>query len=283
MRVGFVTTLNFHRYGTFWTALAKDAGADVILPDPQAVAAALREPLVRHSPGAVMQAATAQAIALQDCDLLVVPDLNAGHSATRGGGQDPWISAFPDVLTSGFGLNFVFGVPVRLGHDLEGLAIMFMQRLMQDPGRIQRVWDRHKRMLEVRETPAPGQTHAGTVAVTGQSWLLDQHLVRLAAAGEERVQSQLQLPPSLLRSEGERTVPGLLPSDLEVLGAVSWFARRGGVSEIRFLVDESSGVDTWLLAQARKASHRPVTAVDVASLLPGDSLVEYLAARGTGG
>lgn len=279
MRVGFVTALNFGRYGGFWTSLAADAGAEVVYADPEQAARRLGDPLVAAGSGAAFRAATAQALALQDVDVLVVPDLSSGAESRRGGGQDPFIAAFPEVLRSSGGLGNVFAVPAHLGEAVAPLAIEFLKRLTPDTGRVPRIWDRHRTALLPDPGAAPGQIRADTTGVIGQNWLLDDDLIRLANPAAERVLSQAKLPPALLLAEGRQVASGLLPSDTEVLGAARWFGRRGGIGAVTMLVDAGSGVDSWLAQQAAAACHRPLSVVALQDLLGQEALERHLLER----
>jgi hypothetical protein len=280
MQVGFVSQILWSRYGAFWQALSVEAGAETRFASPEAVLRQQRTPALRAVPSTPFRLATAEALALHDCDLIIVPHPNAGHSSTRGGGQDPWISDFPTVLSATTGLLHDLGVPTDLSAAVEPLAVELLQRLTNDGGRVRRLWDRHRASLQPAALPQPPVTRAGTVAVLAQPWLLNDELIRLAAGDAELVISQRQLEPAQLRAEGERLISGLLPTDSEVLGAAHWFARRGGVDRLVLIVDAGSGVDTWLASQITRLVHKPVQVIAAQELLPGDSLVASLLESG---
>lgn len=280
MQVGFLSQILWSRYGPFWQALAVEAGAEVRFADREAVLRAARSKALLSVPSLPFRLATAEALALHDCDLLIVPHPNAGASATRGGGQDPWISDFPNVLSATTGLLHVQGVPTELTAQVEPVAVEVLQRLTHDGGRIRRFWDRHRAALQARPLPQLPPTRRGTVAVLGQPWLLNEQLVQLAAGESEHVISQLQLEPGLLREEGSRAESSLLPTDLEVLGAGRWFSRRGGVERLVFVVDDGAGVDTWLANQLRKIVRKPLSVLSAQELLPEGQLEGSLIAAG---
>jgi hypothetical protein len=276
MQVGFVTSILWSRYGAFWRGLAAEAGAEIRFAAPDRVLQLQRSASLPAVPSVAFRLATAEAVALQDCDLLIVPQPNAGAVSTRGGGQDPWISDFPSVLAATSGLLNVQGVPAGLSASVEPLAIELLQHLTHDGGRVRRLWDRHKARLQPVSLPQPPVTRPGTVAVLAQPWLLNSELIALAAGDAEKVISQLQLDPAQLRAEGERLVPGLLPTDSEVLGAAHWFSRRGGVDRLIFIVDAGSGVDSWLAVQLEKLVNKPLQVVTAQELLPGNELAAGL-------
>jgi hypothetical protein len=282
MQVGFVTQILWSRYGAFWRALAAEAGAETRIADPEAVLRLQRRASLRAVPSAAFRLATAEALALQDCDLIIVPHPNAGARSTRGGGQDPWISDFPTVLAATTGLLHVQGVPTDVTAGVEPLAVELLQRLTHDGGRVRRLWDRHRAYLQPAALPQPPVTRAGTVAVLAQPWLLTDEIITLAAGDAEQVISQRQLEPEMLRVTGERMISGLLPTDQEVVGAAHWFGRRGGVDRLVFVADAGSGVDTWLANQLQKLIHKPLQVITAQELLPGDALsASLLAAAGS--
>ena len=119
----------------------------------------------------------------------------------------------------------------------------------------------------------------GTVGVAGQSFLVDATLASLAVPSEQPVLTQSALDPEQLRAEALRVTDGLVPTDLETLGAVSWFSRRGGITSVVMLTDANSAVDSWLLSQAQGLSSRPIRQVAVQDLLPLGELERHLLTR----
>ena len=275
MRIGFVGTLLWERWGPFWWSLAGDTGEEPVRADPQAVRAALEDPRIAHVRGLAFAVAAAEAIAMPACDLLVAPDLNpgvkGGTEGGRGGGQDPWIASFPAALaTSISGLPPVFEVPAEPDGAVEARALEFLRAVLRDSTRVRRVWDRHRARPRAPRSPGvrwqlrPSETR--TVGVVGQPWLLrDETIALLERPGEHQV-AQHQLDPGELRSEGSRADASLVPTDAEALGAARLFARRGVVREIRVLIDAQVGADDWLVRRMRDVVRKDLTVVDVRSL-----------------
>ena len=275
MRIGFVGTLLWERWGPFWWSLAGDAGAEPVRSHPQAVRAALDDPRIAHVRGLAFAVAAAEAIAMPDCDLLVAPDLNpgvqGGTEGGRGGGQDPWIASFPAALaTSVSGLPPVFDVPADPYGAVEPLALEFLRAVLRDPTRVRRVWDRHRASPRAPRTPGvrwllrPSETR--TVGLVGQPWLMRDELAALLGRPDEHIVAQHQLDPRELRSEGVRADATLVPTDAEAVGAARLFGRRGVVREIRVLVDAQVGADDWLVRRMQDVVRKDLTVVDVRSL-----------------
>lgn len=261
MRIGFVTQLLWDRYGSFWERLLEDAGAEVHMPEPGKVKEKLADSRVRTVPGLAFRIAVAQALSLPHVDLLVAPSLNSGSEALRGGGQDPWVSDFPAALGTVGGVPPVLGVPALLDFEQQSLVVETLQQLTRDPGRVRRVWDRHRAGLRHISAPAPSWTTAAgrkTIGVVGQPWLLHPELIRRLTPDEVRSIGQQQLDPLLLREEGARVDAQMIPTDQEVLGALRLFSRRGTVSELHMIVDQSSGADIWLRERALKQAVKPL-------------------------
>src|SRR5690606_24419876 len=100
VRVGFVTQLLWDRFGPFWPDLAEGCGAEPLVPGPEAV----RDPPAAlpagPAPSASFRLALAQAAALDEADLLVLPRLNPEGAGARGAGSDRWIADLPGALVS---------------------------------------------------------------------------------------------------------------------------------------------------------------------------------------
>lgn len=285
MRVGFITSILWSRYGQFWTRLAADAGAQVVHADPERTAANLSQRFIREIPSLAFRLATAEALALADCDFIVTPHPNVGTSSVRGGGTDPWISEFPELLAAEAGLQNVFGVPARLGQDVEPLAVTFLQELLHDGWRTRMIMERHRPLLNAPVAGPPALSRQDMTAVVAQPWLLADRLVAAVVPdGLERRISQAQLAPSLLLTEAARQFEGLVDTDLEVLGAVRWFTRKGAVGRIVMLVDGDSRADGWLAGQARAATHKPFTEIVIqeAAIDPGQLAGLVLGGREAG-
>lgn len=278
MRIGFVSSLLWPRYGRYWTRVVTDAGAEPVWPDPEEVLKASRQRFIQAVPSTVFRLATAEAISLTDCDLIIVPHLNRGAGSTRGGGQDPWIADFPAVLEAEAGLQNLFAVPASLSAEVEPLAVTLLQQLRHDGWRTRMIMERHRSLLKPARTSMK-DPQRGTVGVAGQSWLVDSTLAALAAGDGVPVMAQSALDPERLRAEALRVTDGLVPTDLEALGAVSWFSRRGGISSVIMLSDADSAVDSWLLGQARRLSSREIREVKVQDLLADGELERHLLSR----
>lgn len=279
MRVGFITSVLWPRYGHFWNKLAADAGAELVVAEPEHVLRQLGQRFVREIPSTMFRLATAEALALVDCDWIVTPWPNMGSESRRGGAQDPWISDFPEVLASAAGLRNLFAVPVHLDAGVEPLAVTFLQELLHDGWQTRKIMERHRNLFVPQPLPAPRPTRAGTVGVVGQPWLLDDTLAGLALPDEQQILSQSAIDPAVLRDEGARHHSGLPETDLEVLGAVRWLTRRGGIERIVMLVDAESQMDTWLAGQAARATRREFSVVRVQDVLEEAELHRHLLAR----
>lgn len=279
MRIGFVSSLLWPRYGKYWTRLVADAGAELVLADPEQVLKATQQRFIQTVPSTVFRLATAEAVALADCDLIIVPHLNRAAGSTRGGGQDPWISDFPAVLEAEAGLQNLFPVPASLGVEVEPLAVSLLQQLRDDGWRTRMIMERHRALLKLPPVSMPDPGRQQTVGVVGQNWIVDRKLAELAVTADQPFLAQSELDPVQLRTEALRTVDGLVPTDLEVLGAVRWFTRRGSIGRIIMLTDSASGVDDWLLGQAQKLSHKELTSVNIQDLMPAAELAPHLLTR----
>jgi hypothetical protein len=271
MRVGFVTQLLWDRYGRFWSRLLEDAGVEILFPDREQTLLELQSPRVAAVPGVAFRLAVAQAFALERADLILAPSLNAGSESQRGGGQDPWVADFPGALATMVGLPPVTGVPAWLEPSQETLAIETLQQVARDPGRVRRIWDRHRAGLHpdtVKETswsrsPAGG----GVVGVIGQPWLLSDELLEMVVPQGVRGISQHRLDPELLREEGSRVDPRMTPTDREVMGAARLFSRRGVVGALHMIVDEGSGPDLWLRDRVSRHATKAVEVHGLSALL----------------
>lgn len=279
MRIGFITQLLWSRYGAFWTSLLADAGAEIILPQPDAVAARLADGVIGTIPAVSFKLAAAQALALAEVEYLVVPVLNAESDVQRGSAQDPWIADFPDTLVTTLALPSVIRVPVSLEGELDTLVLETLTMLMTDQVRARRVWERHRMNRRVRYAkPRLPHRAAGqqTVAVLAQPWLLiPPVLARLDGETTHYVYQQ-ELDPAKLRAEGWRVEPRLIETDSEVLGAARYFGRRGNIDGLHLIVDQSSGADLWLLQQVRKMSYKPLTVSYLQALLEDDETIDRL-------
>lgn len=274
MRVGFVTQLLWHRYGGFWRRIFEDAGADVLFASSEEVLARLEDRRLAAIPGLSFRLAAAQALVLAGADVIVAPSLNAGSEAQRGGGQDPWIADFPAALGTVGGLPSVLGVPAWLSPDQESLVVSSLQQATRDGALTKRVLGKRRAELRREKPPEPawGTAPAGqsVVGLVGQPWLLTPALLARAAPSDSRVISQQQLDPLTLREQGSRVDPRMIPTDQEVLGAVQLLSRRGSVSELHLIIDESSGSDLWLRDRVAKQTSKKLFVHGLGNLLAGE-------------
>jgi hypothetical protein len=278
VRVGFITQLLWHRYGPFWKKLLEDAGVEAVLPNPILVRRLLDEPRLLSIPSIAFRLATSQALVLSDVDLLIAPDLSEGEEVNRGAGQDPWVAQFSETLQGTVGgLPRTISVPARLKPAIEGRAIEVLHRVLQDPAKVRRVWERNR--ANARQswfTKSAGCTIPGPklIGFLGQPWLVVSPLLHLVKMGNEGILPQSSFNPEALRQEASGIDMKLVPTDREVLGAARVFMRRGDVGRIVVLTDRSSA-DAWLLRTIRRMSHKPVEALLLEDLPKGvmDSLL----------
>jgi len=254
VRVGFLTHLLWDRYGPFWETLVRSVGAEVVRPPLAGLVARLTDARLAEADALVFKLAIAASLSLDDVDFLVVPLLLAEDGTSRGAAQDPWIAALPTMLERSLpGLPPVVGVPARLDGEIETLAVALLRRLTGDVGAIRRAWSTHR--LEVRppRRPPPPATPAGVLssALLGSPWLATERVLAATPFAGEPSVGPWQFPPEVLREEGLRIDSKLADSDAEALGALRRLARSGSVGRLRWLTDESSGSDAWLLRRAR--------------------------------
>ena len=280
MQIGFIRSLLFERYGELWVQLVSELGLEPVWAEQDATRAALQSAKLTDIPGVSFQVAAAEALALTNCDYLIAPDLNPGAEVPRGGGEDPWITSFPEMLGRSLsGLPTLLSVPVTSNVDvLEARATELLLSLSRDPARSRRAWERHAHLTQGPRRPAPrfqripGETK--TLALVGQAWLFKEGIIsalRERELGSVHLVLQKELEPATLREEAWRTETRLVPTDAETLGAARYFARRGQVDKLLFLGDKRSGADAWLLAQVKKISHKPVRSIYLQDLITPDT------------
>lgn len=279
MRVAFLDHLLWDRYGTFWVALAEEAGAEVLHPAPRQLLPWMDDARtgLATTPSFRLAVASGLAAAEMEADLWVVPRLNPPSEGGPGGAQDPWIADLPAALSRLVpGLPPVWSVPAELIPGLDGEAVAFLRRLGLDAGLVSRAWSKLRgsakpqrpRPLRVGK-PGDGP---GQVAYLAQPWCLTPALLRLAVDPEERVVTAARFDPAELRAEADRHTPGLLPTDAEVLGAVRRLARSASVAKLRMLVDHVDGSDAWLLRRAQALAPGKVEAVVLQDLAEPEAL-----------
>jgi len=281
VRVGFVTQLNWRRYGHFWQALVESAGLTAVFAGPDAVRARLDTAQEAGVPALAFRLAVAQALALKDCDTLVVPRLVRETEVARGAGQDPWVMDFGGSLRSVLpGMQALTTVPGWFDESVESLAFEFLQARLHDAALVRRALDRTRSYARAPRVDAPslvqlpGETR--TVALLGQPWLVTDALVELATRAGEHVVGQHRLDPEELRQEGLRVDARLVDSDAEVLGAARLLGRRSAVSLLRLVVDEGSGTDAWLARRVGRSAHKPFEVITLQELLADRDLVDTL-------
>ncbi len=285
MRVGFITQLLWPRYGAFWEKLLVGVAAEPIFAEPQAVQAVLQDKKLQDIPGVIFRLAVAEALALEESDVIIAPDLNPGEDSARGSGQDPWIASFPEALAKSFaGLPPIISVPASLEDNLETLVISTLQSLTHDPGLVRRVWERNRASArppryEPRWQLRPAQ--GGMPGLLGQPWLLSDQVVQKLKNDDRHIVSQHQLKPDMLRREGKQVDERLVATDSEVLGAARFLGRKGSISRLIMLADKTSGADAWLLSRIQRLVHKPLELVYVQDLLSPAEFVSMFLERRT--
>ena len=268
MRVGMISQLLWSRYGDLWEKLLTGVGLETRRAAPEEVEKALQDERLDAVSGFTFKLAAAEALALSDADIILAPELNPDTSSLRGSGQDPFISSFPEALsTSVSGLPPVLNVPASLEGNLETRVVSTLHSLTRDPAAVRRVWERLRSSAKAPKIAEPRwrvrPSEGGTVGVIAQPWLLRDEVLA-AVAGTDPAQhrvSQRQLDPAMLRSEGQRVDERLIPTDSEVLGAARYLGRKGSVSKLVMIADRTSGADAWLVARAQKLTHKPLEVV----------------------
>lgn len=286
LRVGFVTQLLWERYGRFWVDLVRGAGAKPVSATPEGSVAALERLAHDDFPASAFRLAAAQALALADCDLVIVPRLNPESDSQRGGAQDRWIADLPGALAAALpGVGEIVAVSAYPDTEIETQAVILLRRLLSDVGAVPRVWSRHRSAAErqargaVRQQRQRGDAGrlaaGGQTALIGQPWTLTPEVMARLATTDAAFVSQLELDPRRCREEGRRVDERLIDTDAEVLGAVRMLSRRAGVSALRIVVDgpsptEVAASDAWLAKRAQETSHKPLQTWHLAAALgPG--------------
>lgn len=285
VRVGFLSHLLWDRYGPLWTSLAEAAGAEVVLVETDAVVAHLADSRVHAADALAFRAAVAAALALTHAgvELLVVPDINPEGSASRGGAQDPWVAALPLMLARSVpGLPPVVGVPVHAREDLEAQAVVYLRRMGADAGMVRRLWAQHRAdaLRDTRTVAAPVQPAAGSVAWLGQPWWATERVARWANPDAPALLGAWNMPRAQLLEEGSRVEANLIDSDAEALGALRRFVRMAGAPRLRWVTDEASGSDAWLLRRALALAGERLEVVPLRALGSDDACLRALLGQG---
>jgi len=269
VRVGFVRSVLWSRYGPFWERLIREAAGDVVVASAPEVERWWADPRLDAISGRAFRLAGAEALALASCDLLLVPAVNAGYEGHRGSAQDPFVADLPASLAQVLaGLPRVVGIPTDLDAEgLEALAVTVLHIVNPSPGLVRRVWQTHRTYAKPRSLPGVPAPSLGSprlpVALVGQPWNLNDAVASLVAREGEAFLRADHLPVALLREEGWRLDPKMAPSDAEALGAVRRFARRSDVTRFRLIVDPESGADAWLAKRVRDVARKPVEEIQL--------------------
>jgi hypothetical protein len=271
VRVGFLTHLMWDRYGPFWSAVVRAAGAEVVRPDAEAVVQRLTDPRVGAVPGVAFRLAVAATLALEEADLIVVPRLNPERDGGPGGAQDPWIGDLPAALARARGSGpTLWAVAADLGLPLETPAVSLLAHLVHEPAKVRRIWAQHRAAARpARRAPVEGRVRPSdlrSVAVVGQPWLATPEVARLATGPGERPTGPYAFDPVELRAEGRRVDARLIDTDAEALGAIRRFGRAANVDVVRLVIDGGSGSDAWLARRAEALAPRRLEVVDLRTL-----------------
>ena len=287
MRVGFVTQLLWDRYGPFWTRLAAAAGSECVLPERSAVIEALNgDERVIGVADSSFRLAAAQAVTLADCDLIVVPELNAPSDVERGSALDRWAADFPGALADAVpGLPELRAVPTDVDEHVEGYAALLLSRLVREPAAVERVWSKHKALVASgrwRDSVSPSSAGSGggkVSALVAKPWAVTDAVIAALqrVIGEPvHIVDARRLKPERLREVGGRLEPRLLPTDAEVIGAARVLSGRNDVARLIHLVDDASVSDAWLARRVKEHSLKSVDEVAFGSLLSGDLTMDDL-------
>ncbi len=275
MRVGFVTQLLWDRYGAFWRDLVEGGGAEPLFPEEEAVRRALAELPEDAAPSAPFRLALAQASALEEADLLVLPRLNPEGSSERGAARDRWIADLPGALVESLpGAPRHVAVSAYPDPAAESDAVTLLTELARGAAEVGRVWARFRvraeHLAEGRaetnrakgfdRAAARAFAHGDAVVYLAQPWLMTPEVARRLEGRDQRVVTQLAVDPARARDDGWRYDEKLVHTDAEVVGAARLLSRRAGVHEVRLLVDESSESDAWLARRLEQVVRRPFTA-----------------------
>jgi hypothetical protein len=275
VRVGLINTLSFERYGALWVDLLGALGAEVVLPDAEAVLKAGQ--VVSRDEGLLPLLARSSLRALRDVDLVLAPQLLTTRSEGPGAGQDPWVVDLPTMLArSEPGAPPIAAVPAQTGPSVEPMAMALLTRVQRDAGRVRRAWEQHRvsALRPARRKSAPAN-RAGTrrVALAGAPWWCAPGIAAALQGEAEDLSGQPRADPAELRAEGWRWRADLVDSDAEALGAVRRFARRGDVDVVRLLIDPASSADAWLGRRAAELAGQRLETLAVPAALEFEALL----------
>jgi hypothetical protein len=277
VRIGFITQLLWSRYGDVWVHLVNGIGAEAVFASPEDVQTAFQQDSLRNVPGVALQLAVAQALALDDVDVLMAPKLNP-LDVPRGSGQDPWIADFPAALAAFGNVPKVLSVPASM-ENIETLAFETLLSLSHEAAKVKRVWERNSHRRKPQKYPEinwnkmPYQKE--TVGVVGQPWMITGEVLSLLNIPESLIISQDSLESAFLKQEAPKQ-KRLIDTDAEVLGAARFFNRKGSVDRIIMIADKTSGADVWLEKQLEQIVTKPLEVVYLQDLIPPEKVTETL-------
>jgi hypothetical protein len=286
VRVGFVTPLLWERFGPPWVSLVADVGAEVVLPTPERIVAALDDPHLERVEALAPRIAVAAAVACGDVDLLVVPELLAHRDGGRGSAQDPWVADLPTMIGRALpGGPGVIGVPVERGPHVANVVMPLLMRVNRDAGVVRRAWERRRRELETPwkgrgTTRAAAPADGPRVALVGPPWWLAPGALAILGRGAGTLVGQFQLDPEDARAEGRRVRDDLVDPDAEAIGAARRFARQAEVDAVRLAVDGRSATAGWLERRVREVAPRGLEVVSVDELADAAAWVGALTPAG---
>ncbi|MCA9836746.1 MAG: hypothetical protein KC422_07525 [Trueperaceae bacterium] len=276
MRIGFISQLLWDRYGDFWVKLFGEFDAEIHFASAESSLALMQDERLATIPGWSFKLAAAQALSLLEVDLLLAPDLNWGEYGQKASGQDPWIANFPETLQRQFAaLPPVLAVPAWLEPEIESLVTTSLMNISHDPAKVRRAWERHRGRLKPQRFVEPRWIKRASekemVGLLAQPWTTAKDFLNLPETSYLIRQSQLD--PKVLRAEGMRFDPKLIPTDQEVMGAARLLARRGSVDRLIFLADKDAGADQNLYSRVQKLVHKPLELVYLQDLTSPEQVV----------
>lgn len=273
MRIGFITQLHWNRYGDFWQNIVKDTGAELVFATKEEILANIKDERLENIDNLIFKTAAAEAIALNEVNFIIAPDLNQNRDATKGGGQDPWLANFPETLqTVVKGLPAVYGVPSQNTANIQEKAIELLMSLTHSPNTAKRILNEHLAKLQIPYSDIRNiDRYRDVKALVGQAWLLDS-LTELASNDFDLIK-QNDIDPQILKDEAARHDKNLIDTDAEVLGACYLFSRKAAINKILFLADKNSSNDLWLNRRAKKIIHKDFETIYIQDLLSDEDLL----------
>jgi len=273
MRIGFITQLHWNRYGDFWQSIIKDAGAEPVFANKEEILANIKDERLENIENNIFTIAAAEALALKDINLILAPDINQNKEATKGGGQDPWLTNFPETLQKVVkGLPAVYAIPSQNTADIQEKAIGLLMSLTHSPSVAKRILNEHIAKLETQYKDIRHiDKYRDAPALIGQAWLIDS-FAELASNDFDLIK-QSEIDPEILKEEAARHDKNLIDSDAEVLGASYLFNRKAAINKILFLADQNSANDLWLERRAKKIIRKDFETIYIQDLLNNEDLL----------